>query len=116
MWVCGRSLVPLPASGMTTFMRLCLCSWRVRSLASVTVLESYDVVEVRSRDLENVAIGDGFHLMYCTGRDAERFADPESDVDGFFVLPHAIDQLTGQEIDSLVLDVVILHGQGLTSL
>ena len=44
----------------------------------------------------------------------------EPNIDRLFVvarsLPHAVNQLAGEQIDRLVLDVVVLHGQGLICL
>src|SRR5581483_6880207 len=104
MCVCGRRRVPLPANGMMTFISWFrgLPSWCVRSLASVTVLEPHDVVEVRRRHLENVAIRDCFHLMDGAGRDPKGLADLKLHVHRPIVLPHAVDELSGQQIHRLV--------------
>src|SRR3954462_14246380 len=78
MCVCGRSRVPFPASGMMTFMQPSIWSrWsrRARSLAPVTVLDAHDVVEMRCRHLENVAVGDGFHLVHRARRHVVRLPD-----------------------------------------
>src|SRR3712207_4699149 len=100
--VWGRSRVPLPARGMMTFMAS--ASWRARPLATVLVPEPHDVVEVRRRGLEHVAIGDRHHLVDGAGRDAERLAGPELHV---LQLPrsldpalqlHAVAQLTAQQV------------------
>src|SRR3954469_9582332 len=60
--VCGRSRVPLPASGMITCM----------SASSVAVLEPDQVVELRRGGLEDVAVHDGFDLVHEPGRDVDR--------------------------------------------
>src|SRR5689334_24776443 len=83
MYVCGRSRVPLPASGMMTFMpraswgicRACVggaLSRRARAFASVASLNSHDVIELGSARLEHVVVGDGFHVVHGSWRYAER--------------------------------------------
>src|SRR5579864_6552182 len=66
-WVCGRRRVPFPASGMITCM----------SASAVAVLEPDEVVQLRRRCLEHVAVHDGFDLMHEPGRDMRRLAGAE---------------------------------------
>src|SRR5215510_10792164 len=66
-WVCGRSRVPLPASGMMT------CT----SAPSVTVAQADQVIELRRRRLEHVGISDGFDLMDDTRTNAYRLTGAE---------------------------------------
>src|SRR5688572_16362080 len=73
MCVCGRSRVPLPASGMITFMWwTSRGSWRAGAFSSVAILETNDVVELRRARLEHVAIGDRLHVVHGPRRYAER--------------------------------------------
>src|SRR5678815_550689 len=83
MWVCGRRRVPLPASGLVTFMTQASgvsgvrsgypggSSGRAGALTSVAILEANDIVDLRCADLENVAVGDRLHVMHGAGGYAE---------------------------------------------
>src|SRR5687767_7122366 len=105
--VCGRRRVPLPASGMITFIAWsswAYPSWRARAFAPVLVLEAHDVVEVRRGRLEHVAVGDRDHLVDRVRRDAERLAGLEPLVDQLAravhaaLQLHAVGELTGEEV------------------
>src|SRR5687768_4652884 len=97
MCVCGRSRVPLPASGITTFIASPLCrSWCAGPFPSVAILEPNDVVEMRRGRLEHVTVGHRFHLMDGVRHDPKRLPDLQPDVLRPVVLPHAVDQLPGE--------------------
>src|SRR5580765_4359228 len=66
-WVWGRRRVPFPASGMITCM----------SASSVAVLEPDEIVELGSRGLEHVAVGDRLDLMHQAGGDVDALPGPE---------------------------------------
>src|ERR1044071_5875409 len=66
--VCGRRRVPFPASGMMTFMGA--PSSRAGPGAALAVGEADDVVEVRRRHFEHVAVGHRLHLVDRTRRHA----------------------------------------------
>ena len=63
------------------------------------------------RDLEDIAVGQGDHLVDCPRRDSERFADLELHVLELLRFLDAVDDLTRQEMDGLVLLVVVLDGK-----
>src|SRR5829696_1671446 len=65
--VCGRRRVPFPASGMITCM----------SASSVAVAEPDEVVELRRRCFEHVAVHDGLDLVNEPRRNVHRFAGLE---------------------------------------
>src|SRR5687768_6341927 len=71
---------------------------------------------MRRRNLEQVAVGDGLHLVNGLRRDAISLPDPEIDGNERLSFPDAIDELAGEQVDRLVLDVVILLGQHFSSL
>src|SRR5262245_24818786 len=98
MCVCGRRRVPLPASGMITFMTRAsrggrfersgcrrVASRRAGALTSVAILEPHDVVELRCAGLENVAIGNRLHVMHGAGCYAEGLPGLELHVTHFAV-------------------------------
>src|SRR4030095_10015076 len=118
MCVCGRRRVPLPASGMITFMtgasrRMChgIPSWRAGSFSSVAILESDDVVELWRADLEDVAVRDRLHGVHGSRGYAKRLSDLEPHVAHLAVDLDSVHEVSRQEVHGLVLLVVVLHGQ-----
>src|SRR5690349_9323941 len=111
MCVCGRKRVPLPASGMITFMTRasavsgvsesecrCVALGRAGALTSVAILEANDVVDLRRADFENVAVGDRFHVMHGAGCDAEGLSGLELHVAHLAVHLHPVHETAGQEV------------------
>src|SRR5688572_1204517 len=100
-WVWGRRRVPLPASGMITCM----------SASTVAVLNPHQIVELRRRGLEHVAVLDGLDLVDQLGGNANRLAGPEPPLleRGPGLDPEQ--QLAAQHVHGFVLDVVILEAQ-----
>src|SRR5687767_8862934 len=81
MCVWGRRRVPLPASGMITFMSgASRGSWRAGAFSSVAILESHHIVELRRARLEHIAVGDGLHVVHGARRYAERLSGLEPHV------------------------------------
>src|SRR5512141_3391456 len=105
-WVCGRSRVPFPASGMMT----CI------SASPVAVFEPYQVVEVVGGRLQHVAVHHGLDLVHERRRDVRALAGPERARDEAIALLDPQDQLAGQDVHRLVLQVVVLQTQDMTSL
>src|SRR3954466_5668553 len=101
MWVCGRSRVPLPASGMIT----CI------SASSVTVFEPHEVVELGRRSLEHVAVHNGLDLMDLLGWDVHRLTGLEWPSHHGIAPSDAKLELTAQDVHGLILQVVVLKAE-----
>src|SRR5688500_12969748 len=100
MCVCGRRRVPLPASGMITFMSgASRGSWRAGAFSTVTILEANDVVELRGADLQHVAVGDRLHVVHGTRRYAERLSGLELHVAHLAVDLHPVRELSREQMD-----------------
>src|ERR1044071_222012 len=71
---------------------------------------------MRRRNLENVAVGDGFHLV--NGLRCNAISLPDLQIDGLqrVAFPDAIDELARKQINRLVLDVVVPLRQDLAGL
>src|SRR5215207_7511203 len=100
-WVLGRRRVPFPASGMITCM----------SASSVAVLEPDEVVELRRRCFEHVAVHDGLDLVNESRRNVHRFAGLERAGDELLAGTGPEDQLAPEHVHGLVFHVVILETQ-----
>jgi hypothetical protein len=83
-------------------------SWSAGAFAAVFVGETDDVIEMRRRDLEHIAIGDRLHLVNGLRRHAISLPDLEVHRNELVTLPDPIDELAGHEVDGFVLDVVVL--------
>src|SRR5665213_3258186 len=140
-YVCGRSRVPFPASGMITFTllprigvgvgpRACppvppaasearrtarrhrsLPLRRARPLSAVAILQTYHIIQMRSRCFQHVAVSNSFHLVYRSRLIPERFTSLERDLLQLAVAyrTNTVDHLAAEQIDRLVLLLVILH-------
>src|SRR4030095_1871645 len=87
-WVCGRSRVPFPASGMITCM----------SASAVAVLETHQIVELGRRCLEHVAVLDGFDLVHESWWNVCALARPEAPFLQLTGRPRADEQLTPGDV------------------
>src|SRR5512141_3394578 len=105
-WVCGRSRVPFPASGMMT----CI------SASPVAVFEPHQVVQMIGGRLQHVAVHDGLDLVHERRRDVRALAGPEGTRDQAVTLLHPENQLTRQHVHRLVLQIVVLETQNVTGL
>src|SRR5687767_477283 len=105
-WVCGRSRVPLPASGMIT----CI------SASTVAVLEAHEVVELGSGRLEHVAVYHRLDLVNQLGRYVYRLARLEwPRYQGIAGLsPQG--ELAREHVHGLILEVVVLQAEDVTGL
>src|SRR4029079_2794261 len=114
---CGRRRVPLPASGMITFMtwtswRWChgAASWCVGAAPTVSFLEPHDIVELGRARLEDIAVRHGLHVMHCPRRYAEGLSALEPHAAHLAIHFHPVQERAGKEMNRLVLRVVVLHG------
>src|SRR5919107_1000036 len=106
MWVCGRSRVPLPARGMIT----CI------SASSVAVFQPHEIVELRRRGLEHVAVLHRLDLVDQLGGDVHRFAGLERPGDHGIAASGAELELAPEHVHGLVLQVVILQTEHVSCL
>src|SRR4051812_41314267 len=100
-WVCGRSLVPLPARGMIT----CI------SVPSVTVLKPDKVVQLRCGGLEHIAVHHRLDLMDHLRWNVHSLARPEGTSQQLFPRLGSQDQLAGEDVHRLILQVVVLKAE-----
>src|SRR3954469_14786745 len=104
--VCGRSRVPLPARGMIT----CI------SVPSVTVLKPDEVVQLRCGGLEDIAVHHRLDLMDHLRGHVHRLARPERPGHQLFPCLGSKDQLAGQHVHRLILQVVVLKAEHMSRL
>src|SRR5919112_1623620 len=101
MWVCGRSRVPLPAGGMIT----CI------SASSIAVFQPHEIVELRRRGLDQVAVHHRLDLVNQLGRNVHRFTGLERPRHHGIAAAGAELELATQYVHGLVLQVVILKAE-----
>src|SRR5262245_6037867 len=100
-WVCGRSRVPFPASGMITCM----------SASSVAVLEPNQIIELGGGCLEDIAVHHGLDLVDQLGRNVHRLAGLEGARLELRARTGAQDELAAEHVHRLVLEIVVLQTQ-----
>src|SRR5215210_2926720 len=104
--VCGRSRVPLPASGMITCM----------SVPSVAILEPHQIIQLRRGGLQHVAVHHGLDLVNELRWDVHRVARLEWPRHQRFTRFGSQDELTPKHVHRFILLVVILQAEYVTRL
>ena len=90
---------------------LCILQFTVLVFPPVSILEPHHVVQLRRRDLEDVAVFDRRHAVNGLRRDVDALAGQHLALDELAALLNLEQQLARVQVDRLVLEVVILQAQ-----